>query len=637
MERRLSAIFAVDMVGYSRLIEADEVGTLERQKVHRKKLIDPSFEQSNGRIVKEMGDGLLVEFPSVVDAVQCAVTIQQVMVEREADVADDQRIQYRIGINLGDIVVEGDDIYGDGVNVAARLEQLAEPGGICISGTAYDQMRSNVQVGYESLGEVQVKNIERPIRAYKVLIDPDQAGKVIEAAASTRGKNWRWPVSVAAVLLIAILSSGAWWWSQQPEFEPADVTKFAFKLPDNPSIAVLPFDNLTGDPTKDYISDGLTENIIAELATVPEMLVIARNSVMTFKGKPVKVQAVAEQLGVRYVLEGSIQTDSTKIRVVAQLVDALNGRHLWAGRYDREIANLFEVQDEITDKIAEELEIKLTLGELARHNRKFYPTTESYRLSMQGRTAFQKLTLEGHKEAERLWTQFLEEYPESGTAHLQISWLHYHKFLNGIGRSKSPTEHLRIARQHAATARDLYGDKASSALHILLAALDQQDRNYQSAIDHVDRAMRLAPMSGDANSFGGIIKIQSGEVRRGVELLRHAMRLEPNYPLYVPLNLGFGLIYLSEYEEARSIAKGIISSISSGRGVHRAYRLLIAASALDGRVTEAKQTASKLLELNPDTNLQSVRVGFHTFKDTTFVDTYFDALRKAGLPEHPPN
>lgn len=363
MERRLSAIFAADMVGYSRLIEADEIGTLERQKTHRIELIDPAFEEFHGRIVKEMGDGVLVEFPSVVEAVQCAVQIQRAMPVREAEVSNDRKITYRIGINLGDIVVEDDDIYGDGVNVAARLEALAEPGGICISGTTYDHLKAQVEVGYEALGDVKVKNLEHPVRAYKVLTDSVQKGAVVHKPG--RRFDQRYWAAIGLVLLIAI-GAGGWWWSQQPDFEPADPEKFAFEIPDKPSIAVLPFDNLSGDPDKEYLGDSLTENIIAELATIPEMLIIARNSVMTYKGKPTKVQQVAEELGVQYVLEGSVQTDDDKMRVVAQLVDALDGKHLWAERYDYEVADIFAVQDDITRKLAEEMEVKLTRGEQAR-------------------------------------------------------------------------------------------------------------------------------------------------------------------------------------------------------------------------------------------------------------------------------
>jgi adenylate cyclase len=292
MERRLSAIFAADMVGYSRLMEADEVGTLNRQKAHRAELFDPALKDFHGRIVKEMGDGVLVEFPSVVEAVQCAVIIQQGMADREAEVPDDLCIQYRIGINLGDIIIDEDDIFGDGVNVAARLEQLAEPGGVCISGTAYDHLKSKVEVGYESLGDVQVKNIKQAVRAYKILTDPDQVGETIGDKRIKFAITRRF-AAIAAVLLIAIIGSGAWWWSIQPDIEPADPQKYVHDLPNKPSIAIMPFANLSGEKQQEYFADGFTEDLITNVAQSRELFVIARNSTFTYKGRAVKIQQVA--------------------------------------------------------------------------------------------------------------------------------------------------------------------------------------------------------------------------------------------------------------------------------------------------------------------------------------------------------
>ncbi len=301
--RRLAAIMAVDVAGYSRLMGKDEAGTLSRLKDLRA-LTDPISKEHGGRIVGMAGDGLLLEFPSVIEAVSCSQKVQAVMAEQNAPVPDEEKMLFRIGINLGDVMVDGDDIYGDGVNVAARIEALAQPGGICLSRTVRDNVRDRMEISLEDMGEVEVKNIARPVRVFRVLGE----GEVAKAPKK------QFPVGqsivAAAVLLLVVVvggGGGVWWWQEQPDFDPADPAKMAFTLPEKPSIAVLPFDNLTGDASQEYIGDGLAENIIADLSTSPDLVVIARNSTFAYKGKPTKVQTVAEDLGVRYVLEGSVQ------------------------------------------------------------------------------------------------------------------------------------------------------------------------------------------------------------------------------------------------------------------------------------------------------------------------------------------
>ena len=374
MERRLSAILAADMVGYSRLMEADEVGTLQRQKAHRAELIDPKFEDFHGRIVKEMGDGVLVEFPSVVEAVQCAVVIQREMAGREIGVSDDRRIQYRIGINLGDIIIEDDDIFGDGVNIAARLEQLADAGGICISGTAYDHLKTNIDVGYESLGEVQVKNIKQGIRAYKVLIEPDHAGKIV--GQNTASPKLTIRVSAIAVLLFValIVGGGAWWWSQPADVETTmsqgSQNKQIAQIVEKPSIAVLPFDNLSNDPEQEFFSDGITEDLITDLSRVSGLFVIARNTVFTYKGQAHRIfKKLATSLGSNMYSKAACVNRENNIRINAQLIDVQSGGHVWAQRFDRKLADVFELQDEVVQKIVAALAVKLNPVEKERLER----------------------------------------------------------------------------------------------------------------------------------------------------------------------------------------------------------------------------------------------------------------------------
>ncbi len=356
VERRLAAILAADVVGYSRLMAADEEGTLARLKALRREFIDPRTSAHHGRIVKLMGDGALVEFASVVDAVRCAVDIQRGMAERNADTATEQQIAFRIGINLGDVIIDGDDIYGDGVNVAARLEGLADPGAVVISGTAFDQAKNKIDAGFEYLGEQQVENLPEPVRTYRVLLDPEAAGTI--KGESRRRLHWGWVAAASVVLVIAatglvmdlILS-----WEQRSA--PGDA---ALPLPDKPSIAVLPFDNLSADPEEEYFVDGLTDDLITDLSKVSGLFVIARNSVFTYKDQAVDIRKVAEQLGVRYVLEGSVRRAGGRVRINAQLIEGSTGRHVWADRYDREYAEIFTLQDEVIARIVEALEVELS-------------------------------------------------------------------------------------------------------------------------------------------------------------------------------------------------------------------------------------------------------------------------------------
>ena len=333
--RRLTTIVAIDVAGYSRLMGTDEAGTLARLKEHRA-ATDPIYAAHGGRIVGTAGDGLLLEFPSVVEAVASAVEVRKVMAERNAPLPDDEKMLYRIGINLGDVLADGDDIYGDGVNVAARIEALAEPGGICISRTVRDNVRDRMDIALDDLGEVEVKNIARPVRVFRVLGEGEAPAVPRRPVAAKK-----WLAAATVVLLIAVAGGAGWWWQQQPDFEPADPAKMAYALPEKPSIAVLPFDNLSGDPAQDFFSDGITESIISTLSKLPNMFVIARNSTFTYKAKSTDVRHVAEELGVRYVLEGSVQRSGEQVRVTAQLVDALSGYHLWSEQYDRELADIF--------------------------------------------------------------------------------------------------------------------------------------------------------------------------------------------------------------------------------------------------------------------------------------------------------
>jgi adenylate cyclase len=349
VKRKLTAILSADVKGYSRLMGADEVGTIRILQTYRG--------------VDSLGDNVLAEFASVVDALESAVEIQKELKVRNVDRSESRRMEFRIGINLGDVVEEGERIYGDGVNIAARIEGLAEGGGICISGTAFDHIGKRLPLGYEYMGEHTVKNIVQPIKVYRVLIEPESAGKVIGEKGPKR-TQWRWAAVAVAVAIVLVGGALSLWnfYFRPPPIEPASKEKMAFPLPDKPSIAVLPFTNMSDDPKQEFFSDGITEEIITALSKSPYLFVIARNSTFTYKGKPVKVKQVSEELGVRYVLEGSVRREGERVRITGQLIDAIKGHHLWAERYDRETREIFALQDEITMKIMTALNVTLRQG-----------------------------------------------------------------------------------------------------------------------------------------------------------------------------------------------------------------------------------------------------------------------------------
>src|SRR5438552_4859919 len=363
MERRLTAILAADVVGYSGLMGEDEVGTLARLKSCRREVIDPAIEEFHGRIIKLMGDGALVEFASVVDAVQCAAAIQRKVVDRDRGRPDVQQIRFRIGVNIGDIIVEGNDIYGDGVNIAARLEAMTEPGGVCISGTAFDHAVHKVDVGFAALGEQRMKNIADPVRVYRLLLDPAQSGKVV-AAPRRLGSRGKILTGAAAALFIVLLASLFAWQK--------------FSAPQRPSIAVLPFANLSGDPGQDYFADGITEDLITDLAKVSGLDVVGRNSVFAYKGKPLVLADVGRDLRVRFVIEGSVRRTGDQIRLNAQLIDIATGNNLWTNRFDRGIAGVFAIQDEMNREIAKALGAQPSEAESERMARPPTANLEAY-------------------------------------------------------------------------------------------------------------------------------------------------------------------------------------------------------------------------------------------------------------------
>jgi TolB-like protein/class 3 adenylate cyclase len=430
IERRLAAIVVADVVGYSKLINADEAGTHARFRELQNDLFEPTVQSHGGRVIKTMGDAFLLEFPSAVEAVACATKIQNILPELEAHRPDDQRIIFRIGINVGDIIVDGDDIHGDGVIVASRLEAIADAGGILISDDTYRQVRDRLDISVDDQGEVDVKNIDRPVRVFRVLGD----GEEKKAPAHVTTPRWKNSAAAAVVALVAIIGGSTWWWLQRLDFVPADPSKFAYKLPDKPSIAVMPFANLSGDSGQDFLADGIVDSIITALARTEQLFVIGRNSTFSFKGKPFIVKEVAEKFGVRHVLEGSFQKTKETIRITARLIDALSGRQIWGGTFDRKTSDILALQDDITAKVVEELQVKLTVGEQGRVWRRETKNPEAYQLMLKARDFWYRFTPEDILKARAFAEQALALDPSFGSAEGWRARTFYLEFYNGWAR-----------------------------------------------------------------------------------------------------------------------------------------------------------------------------------------------------------
>ena len=581
MERRLAAIFAADVVGYSRLIRADEEGTLKAFQALRSELIDPKIAAHNGRIVKAMGDGILVEFASVVDAVRGAAEIQQTIAERNASLPEDRRIVFRIGVNLGDVVIEGDDIHGDGVNVAARLEGLAEPGGICISAGAYEQVRDRVDIPFEDLGEQEVKNIDRPVRV------------------------WRW-----------LADDGA------APAGPLEATE-PLPLPDKPSIAVLPLDNMSGDPDQDYFADGITEDIITTLSKVPDLFVIARNSTFTYKGTATDVKQVAEDLGVRYVVEGSVRKSGQRVRITAQLIDAATGHHRWAERYDRDLSDIFALQDEITREIVTAVDVELTEGDQIRVWRDSAGDMAAYEFFAKGRDHFSRNTPKSIAQAQQEFEKALSLNPRFAAAHAYIGWNHA---VAGVWWAKDREEAFRAARAAADTALSLNNTLADA--HAVRAFVELYSGEHARAERIAENATTLNPNTADIHNVLAMVRTFMGKPEEALVAARHACRLSPRVP-YMLLELGRAFCHVERYEEALDPLSRIISDRPywiTGRA------LLIVASVGLGRVELARHHAAELLRTSPRFSVGNWARTL-PYKNADDRDRYLDALRNAGLPE----
>ena len=578
VKRKLSAIFSADVKGYSRLMGEDEAATVQTITAYRETMTQ-LIQKYRGRVVDSPGDNVLAEFASVVDATECAVKIQEGLKIRNTELPENRRMQFRIGINLGDVIEDGERIYGDGVNITARLEGLAEPGGICISGTAYDQVKNKISIGYEFLGKHAVKNIKEPVRVYRALMESD------------------------------------------PEAEIATEEKMAFPLPEKPSIAVLPFTNMSGDSEQEYFSDGITEDLITDLSKISGLFVIARNSVFTYKDRPVKVQQVSKDLGVRYVLEGSVRKAGERVRITAQLVDAASGGHIWADRYDKNLGDIFALQDEVTQKIVTVLAVKLGDEEYRRIAQKDTDNLLAYDYFLRGLEFYNRFTKKANTQARLMFNKAIELDPQYATAYVKVGWTHLVEWFSGW--SQDPRS-LDRAFELVTKATSL--DDSAEGSRCLLGNIYLWKKQHDKALALFDEPGDVNPNYAEVFTELGTFLNFSGRPEEAIELIEKAIRLDPLYP-YNLFNLGHAYFLTRQYEEALTALERTLDAMPKFFTT-KAY---LAATYFElGREEEARAETLEFLKKSPGTTLE-VWLARLPYKNQSDLDRILDALSKAGM------
>jgi len=622
--RKLSAILSADAAGYSRLMADDEAATL-RSLNDARALFSARIQAHGGRLIDTAGDSVLAEFPSAVEAVDCAVEIQHELAKRNAQLAEHRRMQFRIGINLGDVIEQEDGtIYGDGVNVAARLQQLAEAAGICISGTAFDQVEGKLPLQFKFIGEQQVKNIAKPVRAYRVLSQPGAAAHRVAHAKRGAAQLWRnTTVVTMAVIVIALGVVAARYFSTKAT-APESASAARLPRPDRPSIAVLPFTNMSGDPGQEYFADGITETIITDLSKIYDLKVIARNSSFTYKGKPVDVRRVSQELGVRYVLEGSVQQAGGRVRLNAQLVDATTGNHLWAERFDRELKDLFAVQDEVTRQIVTELDVKLVAGEDARIWRKTLTNVKAYQYYLRGQEQRFVMSPESNAQARAFHEQAVSLDPGFAIAYSGLAWAHFNdaNFYWSDNRDLSTQKALKAANE--ALRLDPNLPDAYSVLgmiHSLLLA------DHDKAVFYGKKAVAVQPNGANASAVLGILLTRAGEPETALRYLEKAVALNPFPEPWYEFELGVANQLTGHLDKAIGYFEAAIRKTPKW--------VLLRLHALDayievGRQKDAQREIDAILQLDPEISVEKAS-RFENWKRPQDSERYLSNLRKAGL------
>ncbi len=577
--RKLRAIFSADVKGYSILMADDEVATIQTLKKYRN-IMSARIEQHEGRVVDAIGDNLLAEFGSAVDAVRCAVEVQEELKVKNQEYPEDKKLEFRIGINIGDVIQDGDRLFGDGVNVAARIEGLADAGGICISRSTYDQIKNKLKLRYDYLGKHEVKNIKEPVRVYKVLLESDLPEPLVD--------------------------------------EPLE-------LPDKPSIAVLPFNNMSGDPSQEYFSDGLTEQIINGLCKVSNLFVISRNSSFAYKGKSLSLKQIAQELGVKYILEGSVQRAGDRVRITAQLIDATTDYHMWSESYDRDLSDIFALQDEITLKLISIMQIKLTFGEQARLWEAEATNIQAYDKHMRGNECFFRNNEKDNKHAQQFYEEAINIDKAYVLPHVMLGFTHVFDLIYGWG--KSPLKSFEQAEKCAENALSL--NDSLDLTHLLLGWIYIFKRQYEEAIKEGEQAIELNPNGAEAHVLSAFILIFSDKIELAIKLLKRAFRLNPIPQPYYSEILAIAYRMNEQYDKAIEFAK---KSLSSNPDQLSPYLTLAASYSALNHTEEARKAGEEILRIDP-----SFSIEYHAkilpFKNQQDEDKLVKALRKAGLPD----
>ena len=632
-KRKLAAILSADAAGYSRLMGEDEAATVRTLETY-KRVISDLIQQHRGRVVDSPGDNILAEFASVVDAVQCAVAVQKEIQVRNLELPETRRMQFRIGINLGDVIEEGDRIYGDGVNIAARLESLAEPGGICVSNTAFDHIETKLPLGYECLGDQTVKNIAKPVCAYKVLME----SRVTVKAQTKPKEGARYRFRFIALVSFLLMAAGAavfWRFAfppAEPKVEKASKEKMAFPLPDKPSIAVLPFVNMSDDPKQEYFSDGMTEDLITDLSKLSGLLVIARNSTFTYKGKPVKVKQVAEELGVRYVLEGSVRKAGDEVRINAQLIDAMTGNHLWAERYDGKIDRIFALQDQITKEIVSDLAVKLRGSEKELVVQRGTDNVAAYDEFLKGWGHYLRLTPEDFVKAATSFKKAIELDPNYGRAYAALALVCWTgtanwALLQGLGMSWQEAR-LR-SREYLKKAMK----QPTSIAYNVSSQMYLYRRQHKEAISELERALSLDPNDPSCHQSMGFALSMAGRQREAIEYVNRGMRLDPHNPSRYLALLGMAHFCMGELPEAAALSEEALRLNPENEGIGVQLAAFYGLLGRDQEARAALETVGKKLSIA--VRLEWIMFGY-PFRDRAVADRYVDGLLKAGASVHPP-
>jgi adenylate cyclase len=622
LKRKLTAILNADVKGYSRLMGEDEEGTVRTLNAY-KEVMTGLIQHHRGRLVDAPGDNVLAEFNSVVDAVKCAVEIQKKLKNRNAELPENRRMEFRIGVNLGDVIENGDRIYGDGLNISARLESLSEAGGICISGTAFDQVKNKLNLGYLYLGQQTVKNILEPVRVYRVLMEPEAAGKVLGEKKS-KPRQWKKTAFVVASILILVIAAVAIWglyFRTTATLETASKEKIALPLPDKPSIAVLPFTNMSKDPQQEYFSDGLTEEIINGLSKVPQIFVIARNSTFTYKGKTVDIKQVGRELGVQYVMEGSVRREGNRLRITAQLIDATTGRHVFSERYDRELKDIFATQDEITIKVLTALQVALTEGEYARFKARGVSNVEAYFKLLEAWDVFQRMNKENNARVRHLAEEALSLEPGSSRAYAIIGMTHFWDYW--LDPAKSPDESIAQGIKMADKAIAL--DKDNSYAHGVLAMLYVNKGEYDKAVEEAEVAASLD--NGALTNLGSTL-MHACLFTEAISVFQKALRLNPLRPHSSCLmNLANSYRLIGQYDQSVQYYKKLLQNqpdhFPGNLGLTATYSEM-------GRMEDARKQAAEVLRIDPKFSLER-SAKLSRYKNPVYKERTLEALRNAGL------